>query len=177
MTTTTTTRKLPAVPTGTEILLKARDSHRFAAKECLSYASAAHTAAEAAEHADRAAWNFRAVAAAEALLVELDAMRSARPATTAASPEVCLGVNAEAAVRAAYNQLVRQTGFPAVMMSALQKQSGESLEVVHALARKLHQTGTGVLSLGDWSLATEEQRAAVLVNEATGERFLQLRFL
>jgi hypothetical protein len=76
---------------------------------------------------------------------------------------------------AAYAELVRRTGFPAVMLSELQRESGLDLPALHRWARAEHQAGRAVLSLGDWSLATGAQRAAVL--EIHGERYLQVRLL
>lgn len=76
---------------------------------------------------------------------------------------------------AAYAELVRHTGFPAVMLSELQRESGAELSELHRWARGEHQAGRAVLSLGDWSLASAAQRAAVL--EIHGERYLQVRLL
>jgi hypothetical protein len=75
----------------------------------------------------------------------------------------------------AYAELVRRTGFPAVMLSELQRESGVDLPALHRWARAEHQAGRAVLSLGDWSLASAAQRAAVL--ELHGERYLQVRLL
>jgi hypothetical protein len=78
-------------------------------------------------------------------------------------------------IPAAYAELVRRTGFPAVMLSELQRESGLELAALHRWARGEHLAGRVVLSLGDWSLASAEQRAAVL--EIHGERYLQVRLL
>ncbi len=78
-------------------------------------------------------------------------------------------------IPAAYAELVRRTGFPAVMLSELQRESGVDLPALHRWARAEHQAGRAVLSLGDWSLASGAQRAAVL--EIHGERYLQVRLL
>ncbi|HEV7402930.1 MAG TPA: hypothetical protein VGO11_08395 [Chthoniobacteraceae bacterium] len=78
-------------------------------------------------------------------------------------------------IPAAYAELVRRTGFPAVMLSELQRESGVDLPTLHRWARGEHQAGRVVLSLGDWSLASAAQRAAVL--EIYGERYLQVRLL
>jgi hypothetical protein len=78
-------------------------------------------------------------------------------------------------IPAAYAELVRRTGFPAVMLSELQRESGVELAALHRWARTQHQAGRAVLSLGDWSLASAAQRAAVL--EIHGERYLQVRLL
>lgn len=78
-------------------------------------------------------------------------------------------------IPAAYAELVRRTGFPAVMLAELQRESGVDLPALHRWARAEHQAGRAVLSLGDWSLASGAQRAAVL--EIYGERYLQVRLL
>jgi hypothetical protein len=78
-------------------------------------------------------------------------------------------------IPAAYAELVRRTGFPAVMLSELQLESGVELTALHRWARAEHQAGRAVLSLGDWSLASVAQRAAML--ELNGERYLQVRLL
>lgn len=95
----------------------------------------------------------------------------------AASLRDLLGATAQAPqdFPAAYAELVRRTGFPAVMLSELQRASGVELPALHRWARGEHQAGRAVLSLGDWSLASEAQRAAVL--EIHGERYLQVRLL
>lgn len=93
--------------------------------------------------------------------------RLAAPEGTTASPVDLLET---------YRRLVRESGgFPDVKISALARALGP------AAARDLSQrligawrTGDAMLSLGDWSLASEEMRAAAV--EMDGEKYLLVRF-
>lgn len=75
----------------------------------------------------------------------------------------------------AYTAVVGRTGFPAVMLSELLKESGAELSALHAWLLGEHRGGRAVLSLGDWSLASETERAAAL--SINSERYLQARLL
>ncbi len=71
-----------------------------------------------------------------------------------------------------YRRLVRESGgFPDVKISALQAAAGRALAA--ELIASWRQ-GEATLSLGDWSLATEETRAAAV--ELDGEKYLLVRF-
>ena len=70
-----------------------------------------------------------------------------------------------------YRRLVRESGgFPDVKIAALQAAAGRELaaELIASWRR-----GEATLSLGDWSLADEETRAAAV--ELDGERYLLVR--
>lgn len=75
----------------------------------------------------------------------------------------------------AYRQSVRESGgFPDVKISALRRAlpTGEPAELSERL-RALWREGRATLSLGDWSLASEEMRQAAV--ELDGERYLLVR--
>ncbi len=76
----------------------------------------------------------------------------------------------------AYQQLVRESGgFPDVKISALKAALGPAA-AGGTLAAELvacWRRGEGTLSLGDWSLASEETRAAAV--ELNGEKYLLVR--
>jgi hypothetical protein len=103
------------------------------------------------------------------LYISTAAFRASFPADEQA------GGSGEATIEAAYRDLVRRGGFPAVPIAELQQASGTSLEALKAWLLARHRTGQVVLSLGDWSLATAAQQAAAL--ELGGERYLQARLL
>jgi len=73
----------------------------------------------------------------------------------------------------AYQQLVRETGFPAVPISSLRQESKAPLADLHEWILSRRDRGHAVLSLGDWSLADEQRRAAAI--EIEGERYLLVR--
>ena len=83
---------------------------------------------------------------------------------------------AAAGLLAAYTKAVRASGgFPDVKISALRAAlPGESAGTLHEKLRTLWYEGRVTLSLGDWSLANEEMRAAAI--ELDGERYLLVRF-
>ncbi len=76
----------------------------------------------------------------------------------------------------AYRRLARESGgFPDVKISALQAALGPA--AAGTLAAELiasWRRGEATLSLGDWSLASEETRAAAV--EMDGEKYLLVRF-
>ena len=75
----------------------------------------------------------------------------------------------------AYRRLVRESGgFPDVKISALRAALGaaEAATLSRDLVA-LWRRGEGTLSLGDWSLASEETRAAAV--EINGEKYLLVR--
>jgi hypothetical protein len=78
-------------------------------------------------------------------------------------------------VRRAYDALVRQMGFPAIPIAALQKATGAPMDALKELLRQEHQAGAIALSIGDWSIADEEERCGVI--ELHGHRYLQVRWL
>jgi hypothetical protein len=88
------------------------------------------------------------------------------PAASAVSPE---------RVREAYQALTRRSGFPAVSISKLASEAGADLDALKAFLRREYSAGRIVLSLGDWSIASEEDRRGVI--ELHGQRYLQVRWL
>jgi hypothetical protein len=80
---------------------------------------------------------------------------------------------AEQAVRKAYRELLRDTGFPDVEISALQAATGAPMEPLKEWLRAEHRHGRAVFGLGDWSLASEQARAGVI--ELRGDRYLVVR--
>jgi hypothetical protein len=75
----------------------------------------------------------------------------------------------------AYRTLVARTGFPAVAISALRRESAAPLAPLQAWLRAEHQAGRAVLALGDWSLADSEKRQAAI--EWLGQPHLLVRLL
>ena len=72
----------------------------------------------------------------------------------------------------AYRRLVRESGgFPDVKISALQAASGSKSLAAELVAR--WRRGDATLSMGDWSLASEETQAAAV--ELDGEKYLLVR--
>jgi len=82
---------------------------------------------------------------------------------------------AEERLISAYHELVGRTGYPAVTISELQRTSGCPTDEVKEWLLEGHRSGRVVLSLGDWSLASEQERAAAI--PLGGERYLQARLL
>jgi hypothetical protein len=78
-------------------------------------------------------------------------------------------------VMAAYDELVRKEGFRAVPISKLQAISKAPMERLKEWLREEHEAGRVVLSVGDWSIAPEEEKAGVI--EWQGRRYLQVRWL
>jgi hypothetical protein len=99
-------------------------------------------------------------------LAATTAAPAAPPAPPAFSP---------ARVRDAYQALMRRSGFPAVSISRLASEAGAGLEALKAFLREEYTAGRIVLSLGDWSIASEEDRRGVI--ELHGQRYLQVRWL
>lgn len=75
----------------------------------------------------------------------------------------------------AYHHLARTTGFPAVSIADLADQSGVPLDRLKQQLLRSQKAGSVVLSTGDWSLASDKQRAGVI--EDKGQKMLQVRFL
>jgi len=78
-----------------------------------------------------------------------------------------------ARVRASYRALVARTGFPAVEIVALHRETGLPLHDMQAWLHAEHRAGRAVFGLGDWSLADDAARAAAI--ELRGERHLLVR--
>jgi len=73
----------------------------------------------------------------------------------------------------AYERLYKSTGFPAVSITALSVESGVALETLKDWLLLEHRNGNVVAALGDWSLATPQEREhAVTVR---GEKHLLVR--
>ncbi len=75
--------------------------------------------------------------------------------------------------RKTYEKLARETRSPYVFISALVKRSKCRVEDLHEFLIEQESKGQAVLSTGDWSSATEEERKAVL--ETDGRRFIKVR--
>lgn len=104
----------------------------------------------------------------KALYLALAALPTQKGASTAQTID-------EDVLRAAYDRLVTDTGFPAVPIASLQRASEIAMERLKEWLVQTHQAGEIVLSVGDWSLASEEERSGVL--ELHGRRYLQVRWL
>lgn len=74
-----------------------------------------------------------------------------------------------------YERLSREGRSPYVFLSRLRAETGLSIDVLHRTLRKQQEAGRAVLSIGDWSAATEEERAAVL--EADGRNYIKVRLV
>lgn len=78
-------------------------------------------------------------------------------------------------VQAAYARLSRQSRSPYVFLSRLRDEIGVPIEEFHAFLRREQAAGRAVLSIGDWSAASEEERSAVL--QAEGRSFIKVRLV
>jgi hypothetical protein len=78
-------------------------------------------------------------------------------------------------VREAYQALMQRSGFPAVSIAKLAGAAGAELDALKAVLREEYTAGRIVLSLGDWSIASDEDRRGVI--ELHGQRYLQVRWL
>jgi predicted DNA-binding WGR domain protein len=78
-------------------------------------------------------------------------------------------------VRDAYQALMRQSGFPAISISKLGAAAAADLQALKEYLLVEYRAGRVVLSLGDWSIASEEDRRGVI--ELHGQRYLQVRWL
>lgn len=87
-------------------------------------------------------------------------------------PAAAAPVSAEE-IHRAYEDLVRLTGFPDVMVAALQRQSGVEMPRLKEWLLAEHRAGRAVFGLGDWSLADDASRAGVI--ELRGDRHLLVR--
>ena len=79
------------------------------------------------------------------------------------------------ALTVAYQELVRETGFSDVRISALQHRSGAPLAALKSWILAQSRAGKISPTRGDWSLADEAERAAAV--EIAGEPHLRVRFL
>lgn len=77
-------------------------------------------------------------------------------------------------VKAAYGRVKDRTGYPGVAISDVIKESGLPADAVRAYLEDARDRGETVLSQGDWSLASDEQRAAHIPK--FGRKFLDVRF-
>ncbi len=75
----------------------------------------------------------------------------------------------------AYERAKEKEGFPDVLISALLKESGLTVARLHEELPRLARSGKAVLSLGDYSLSDEEERAAAL--RLDGRTYLRVRLL
>jgi len=106
-------------------------------------------------------------------LIEPSARMDEPPATTFpdSTPQEPLTLDE---LKPAYDELFRKTGFPAVAIASLLKLCGVSAQRLKDLLRREHNQGRVVLSVGDWSIASDEERQAVI--EMDGAQYLQVRW-
>jgi len=97
--------------------------------------------------------------------------RKASEAAVSTAPPLSIGD----AVRGVYEGLVKRTGFRAVNISRLQAESGVGMEALKGWLLEEYRAGRAVLSEGDWSLASDTERAGVI--EVQGERCILARLL
>jgi hypothetical protein len=76
-------------------------------------------------------------------------------------------------VREAYHALTMKTGFPAVEIAALQRESGAEMVALKTWLMGEHRNGRAVFALGDWSLADDTMRRGAV--ELRGDRHLLVR--
>lgn len=75
----------------------------------------------------------------------------------------------------AYARAKRAEGFSDVPISLLQRESGLEMNALHEALLELSRSGQAVLSLGDWSLAADDERAAAFYLD--GRQYLRVRLL
>lgn len=76
-------------------------------------------------------------------------------------------------VRGAYRTLAARTGFPAVQIAALGRETAVPLDDLKSWLLAEHRAGRAVFGFGDWSLADEAARAAAV--ELRGDQHLLVR--
>lgn len=74
----------------------------------------------------------------------------------------------------AYQSIAAEKGFPAIPISELQKRTGVDMAVLKATLKNEHNKGNAVLSAGDWSISTPEERAGNI--KLHDQDMLQVRF-
>lgn len=77
------------------------------------------------------------------------------------------------AVRQAYDDLVRLSGFPDVEIATLQRHSRVPMARLKDWLLDEHKNGRAVFGIGDWSLADEQTRSGVI--DMRGDRYLLVR--
>lgn len=80
----------------------------------------------------------------------------------AMSPKEDSGTSGASQVQDAYNRLASRSGYPAVHISDVAKESGVPLLEVKSLLTRAHEQGKAVLSLGDTSVVSPEVRAGAM---------------
>lgn len=78
----------------------------------------------------------------------------------------------EQQVRDAYGRLAKSTGFPAVRIAELAKESGRPLNEVKSLLTREYQGGRALLTRGDWSNSSEETRAGAIDTPVSDQNLL-----
>ena len=94
----------------------------------------------------------------------------AKPATDA--PPVPAALD-RGELLAAYQRLVRRLGYTNVEISALRREAGCSMDLLKQFLLEASRQGRAVLSLGDWSVSSEETRAGAV--ELFGKPHLLVR--
>lgn len=77
-------------------------------------------------------------------------------------------------LRAAYDKVSGKSGFPAVPISEVIKESGMSAESVKRFLSEQRDQGKVHLSTGDWSIASTEERSAAI--RKLGDKYTQVRY-
>lgn len=83
-----------------------------------------------------------------------------RPAAAPSAPE--RPTVEDAALRRAYQETVREFGYPDVLIHEIHLRLGGELEPLKESLRALCRIGQAVPGVGDWSLSTDPERAAAL---------------
>lgn len=87
-------------------------------------------------------------------------------------------VSERMAIESAYKEAVLKSGFPAVKIADVLEAAGfgpNEMERGRGILNDLYRKGEVVLSLGDWSIANDRERAWTV--PLYGQRYLQARFL
>lgn len=79
-----------------------------------------------------------------------------------------------AALRRAYDETVREFGYPDVLIHELHLRLGGELEALKQALLDACRTGDAIPGVGDWSLSSEQERAAALYID--GRPHLRIRF-
>jgi hypothetical protein len=77
-------------------------------------------------------------------------------------------------VLAAYRKVRQRTGFSSVEIYNLQQELGAPMDALKAFLLEESRQGGAVLSMGDWSLSSEETRSGAV--ELHGSQYLLVRF-
>lgn len=96
-------------------------------------------------------------------------------ADPSAAPSGTPGIAANRLILEVYHRLSRETRSPYVFLSRLRDECGLPLDPLHRFLRQEQEEGRAVLSSGDWSAASEDERSAVL--QIGGRNFIKVRLV